>query len=106
MFRLSAGNSKLNLVPIFTKTLEYLSCAHKCLSANACKSFNYNAQSKSCEALAKTRQEAGDNEITYADGWDYYEQLIHEVSYNESLQTGRLFIVNLSNSLLKILSNL
>ena len=94
MFRLLTRNSKLNVVPIFTKTMEHLSfCTHECLSENACKSFNYNAQSKSCEALSKTRQEAGDDKTKYADGWDYYEQVIYEVRHDASFKASLILLV-------------
>ena len=52
------------------------------LGEKACKTLNYNAQLKSCEALSQTKQEVGSEKITSANGWDYYEPAIYEVSYD------------------------
>ena len=83
MFKISARNSKLDVIPISTKTMQHLSlCAKMCLGENTCKTLNYNAQLKSCEALSQTKQEAGNNKTTSANGWDYYEPVIYEVSYD------------------------
>ena len=83
MFTISATNSKLNVVPIFTKTIQHLSlCIHMCLGENTCKALNYNAQLKSCQALSQTKQEVGNGKIISANGWDYYEPVIYEVSYD------------------------
>ena len=80
LFKLSAVNSKLEAVLISTATQKNLHlCARMCLSKNTCKSFNYNAITKSCEILSQNKQEAGAEKLKVASGWKYYQPLIYEV---------------------------
>ena len=81
LFKMSAKNSKLEVVPISISTLQQLYlCARLCLSVNACKCFNYNVHTKSCEALSKNKQEVGNDKLKNAENWNYYEPIMYEVS--------------------------
>ena len=80
LFKLSARNSKLEVIPISMVTVDNLSlCARMCVHKNTCKSINYNVFNKSCEVLSKSRLEVGNDVLKNADNWRHYEPIANEV---------------------------
>ena len=80
LFKLSARNSKLQVIPISMVAVDNLSlCARMCIHENTCKSVNYNVFNKSCEILSKSKSEVGNDMIKNADNWRHYEPIIYEV---------------------------
>ena len=83
LFKLSARNSKLEVIPISLVTVDSLSlCARMCVRENACKSINYNVFNKSCEVLSKSKWEVGNVMLKNADNWRHYEPISYEVYNN------------------------
>ena len=86
LFKLSARNSKLQVIPISMVAVDNLSlCARMCIHENTCKSLNYNVFNKSCEILSKSKSEVGNDMIKNADNWRHYEPIIYEVCTCNSL---------------------
>ena len=82
LFKLSARNSKLQVIPISMVAVDNLSlCARMCIHENTCKSINYNVFNKSCEILSKNKSDVGNDMIKNADNWRHYEPIIYEVCY-------------------------
>ena len=88
VFKLVKRNSRLDASIASTTVAQTLSiCAKNCIDISLCKSFNYNADSKSCEALSGSRMTVGDAKLLTTGSWKHYEPVEKQVKASNIILT-------------------